>query len=215
MSDRQNRKIARGRGVDIPREAVRGCRVTYLKRFPGEVTILGSSSISSDSSGSLVLTTISSNTASSPSFPGPGSAAGRRGFRGIREAVLLRRDEDEVATGKFGLPRAELGRREDADDAGDANLDEFWGAVELLLRLRVDLLRFPMPLFCPDRVPRELVPIMMCGNRLPLEREYRICRLGVVVVYQVVGDGDVYGEESRKVSIDKYRTAAILIDGLH
>lgn len=77
--------------------------------------------------------------------------------------MLLRRDEGEVATGKIGLPRAELGRREDADDAGDAKMDEFWGAVEPLLRLRVDLLRFPMPLFCPGRVLRESVPIMICG----------------------------------------------------
>lgn len=107
--------------------------------------------------------------------------------------MLLRRDEEDVATGKFGLPQAELGRRGDVVNAGDASTDEFLGAVEPLIRLRVDLLRFPMPLFCPGRVPREFVPIMMRGTRLPLERGYRKILKRAVVVYHVVGNDDGYG----------------------
>lgn len=150
------------------------CQVTYLEGFRGAVTIWESSSISSDSSGSLVLTTISSKTASSPFSAGPGwGADDRPGVRGVRELVLLRRNEDTVATGKFGLPRTELRRRDNIVDGGDASTNESWWAVEPLLRLRVDLLGFPMPLFCPGRVPREFVPIMMYGTRLPLERGYR------------------------------------------
>lgn len=85
----------------------------------------------------------------------------------------MRRDEEDVATGEFGRPRAELGRRGVVVDAGDGSTDEFWGAVTLVLKLRVDLLGVPMPLFCPGRIPREFVPIMMCGTRLPLKRGYR------------------------------------------
>lgn len=153
---------------------------TYLKGSADVVTISESSSISSKSSGSLVLTTISSRIASTLASPSSGSrwrADGRRAFRGVREAVLLRRDE-EVARPSSNLPPAELGRRDDAVDAGDASADELnelRGAVELILQARVDLLRFPMPLFCPDRAPRRFVPIMICGNRLPLERGHRRC----------------------------------------
>lgn len=93
-----------------------------------------------ETSGSLVLTRISSrivsttsSASSASSSPGCG-ADNRQGFRCGRKVVLFGCD-GEVARGNFGLPRAELGRQDKADDAGDAgdaSTDVFWGAVEPL-----------------------------------------------------------------------------------
>lgn len=137
-------------------------QVTYMMVSTGIISSETSSSISTRWSGESVFTTMISAMNSTVSSSGSGRGAdGREGFRGARELVLLRRDDEPGA--RFFLFGAEV-VRDDEVEAGESNTDDdecgAWGSEPLLL-LRAGL--FPMPLFCPDRALREFAPIMSSG----------------------------------------------------